>query len=270
MINCGPKVAPSVKLSIESICQGSQCSNITSYHWILYRRDKFNPIVWKRSNDLPLMTSTPLNSTRIVIKENSLSRGMNYRLAVLVTNADGFAGISAYEFSTSLPPLGGTCTIEPSSGISLITYFTLSCSGWTSSSTPLSYQFQFQLYNGFTSVVYHGLNTSVLSLLPSGDLSHNFTLKLNVTVTDSNGASATYVNLSAQVGSSYTNHKELAESKIKWFLKCRVWFANGHSNLKRRSSFYRAFFDHGFLVRVTSSSHNSPFHVEPFLFVYTI
>lgn len=201
LINCGSKVIPSVKLSIESTCEGSQCLDISSYHWILYQGDKSNPIVWKQSNDLHLMTSTLPNSSRIVIKENSLNSGINYRLAVLVSNGDGFTGISVYDFSTSLPPTGGKCTIEPSSGIALITYFSLSCSGWASSNIPLSYQFQLQLYNGLTSLVYHGLNTSVESLLPStGDLSQNFTLKLNVTVTDGNGASATYANLSVQVG----------------------------------------------------------------------
>lgn len=118
----------------------------------------------------------------------------------MVLNTDGIAGISAYDFLTSLPPVGGTCNIEPSSGIALRTYFTLSCSEWTSFNTPLSYQFQVQLYNGPTSLVYHGFNTSVESLLPSADLSQNFTLKLNVIVSDSHGATATYANLSAQVG----------------------------------------------------------------------
>ena len=183
---------------------------------MLYQKDKSNPTVWKQSNDLHLMTSTPLNSSRIVIKENSLKRGMNYRLAVFVSNADGLAGISAYDFLTSLPPVGGTCTIEPQSGIALKTYFTLSCSGWTSSNTPLSYQFQFQLNNGLDSVVFHGLNTSLESLLPSGDLSQNLTLNLNVTVTDSNGASVTYTNLSVQVSLGSTGvHTELLESDLK-------------------------------------------------------
>lgn len=176
---------------------------------MLYQRDKSNPTVWKQSNDLHLMTSTPLNSSKIVIKENSLNSGMNYRLAILVTSENSFAGISAYDILTSSPPVGGTCSIEPSSGIALRTYFTLSCSGWTSSSTPLSYQFQLQPFHGLTSVVYHGLNTSVESLLPSGDLSQDFTLKLNVTVIDSNGASATYANLSVQVGLSCTIHTQL-------------------------------------------------------------
>ena len=138
---------------------------------------------------------------------------MSYRLTLLVSNTDSFAGISAYDFSTSLSPVGGTCTIEPSSGIALRTYFTLSCSGWTSSNTPLSYQFQVQLSNGLTSVVYHGFNTSVEALLPSGDSSQNFTLQIDGTVSDSNGASATYKNLSVQVGLSQILNKMIFKGR---------------------------------------------------------
>ncbi|XP_078381460.1 uncharacterized protein LOC144664226 [Oculina patagonica] len=47
LINCGPKLVPSVKLSIETMCQGSQCSNITSYNWMFYQGDQSNPIVWR-------------------------------------------------------------------------------------------------------------------------------------------------------------------------------------------------------------------------------
>ncbi|KAJ7353947.1 hypothetical protein OS493_031088 [Desmophyllum pertusum] len=199
LINCRQKVIPSVKLSIESICQGSQCSNITSYRWILYEENPCDQIVRKRRNYLKLMASTPLDSKRIVIKDKSLIGGKNYRLTVLVRTTDDFMGMSAFEFSAALPPSGGTCTIEPASGIALTTYFNLSCSNWTNYSIPLSYQFRYRLHNGLTSVVYHGLNNSVVSQLPSGDMSHNFTLNFTVTVTDSNGASTTYVDLSVQV-----------------------------------------------------------------------
>lgn len=200
LINCGVRLIPSVKLSIESICQGSQCSQITSYNWILYEEDQSDHLLWKRRNDLHLMASTPLNSSRIVLKEGSLVGGKKYRLTVFVRTANGLSGISAYDFSAALPPSGGKCTTDPASGTSLKTYFNLSCSDWTSYSTPLSYHFRYQLYNGITSVAYHGLNTSVASVLPSGDLSDNYTLTFTVTVTDRNGASAPDVNLYVQVG----------------------------------------------------------------------
>ena len=188
---------PSVKLSTKSVCQGSRCSDITTYDWILYEEDQSvlnSSVVWRKRDDLQLLTSTPLNSSFIVIKENSLLGGRNYRLAVFVLTSDGLSGMSAYSISTTLPPIGGECSIKPTSGISLETNFTLSCSGWKSDSEPLSYQFQYQLYNGLNSVIYHGLNNSVVSQLPSGDL--NF----SATVTDKNGVAASVMNLTVKVG----------------------------------------------------------------------
>lgn len=203
MINCGKKFIPSVKLSIETNCQGSQCANITSYKWTLYEDDPpdpNSPITRQRRNNLQSIIRTPLDSRRIVIKESSIVGGKNYSLLVFARTADGISGISAYNFSSALPPLGGTCTIKPSSGITLKTYFNLSCTNWTNTPAPLSYQFRYQLYNGLTSMVYHSFNTSVTSLLPSGDSADNYTLNFTVTVTDRKGASAPVVNLSVQVG----------------------------------------------------------------------
>ena len=199
IINCEPKISPSVKLSIQSQCYGQQCSNISSYQWILYK--KYSPdAVWRRIQDLQLITTTPNNSRSIVIKEDSLDSGKYYRLAVFVQTMDGQRGMSAqHDISTASPPTNGTCSISPSNGTSLKTNFNLSCSDWESDSNPLSYRFQYQLQNGLHGLLYDGSNSSVSSWLPSGNLSWNYTVKVNVTVSDKNGVSAPTVNLSVQV-----------------------------------------------------------------------
>ena len=112
--------------------------------------------------------------------------------------SDDQLGMSVYEFSTASPPTGGTCSITPSSGISLKTDFNLSCSGWKSDSIPLSYLIQYQLKTGFYNVLYKGVNSSIISLLPPGKLP-DYAVKIIVTVTDTYGASAPPVNLSVQV-----------------------------------------------------------------------
>ena len=204
VINCGPTVIPSVKLSTESICQGLQCSNIKSYDWTLYEGDQpvsnSSGMVWRKRSDLQLIASTPLNSSVIVIKENSLFGGRSYRLVVSVQTADGFPGLSAYDILTASSPLDGECSIQPASAIALKTYFNLSCSGWKSDNGPLSYLFQYRLQNGLNNIIYHGLNNSLIFQLPSGVLTYNYTLNITVTVTDKNGASAPAVNFSVQVG----------------------------------------------------------------------
>ena len=201
IINCEPKISPSVKLSIQSQCYGPQCSNISSYQWILYKQYPSatnSDTVWRRIQDLQLITTTPPNSSSIVIKESSLDGGQNYRLAVIVKTMGGQQGMSAHDISVASPLTRGTCSITPSNGISLRTSFKLNCSDWESDSNPLSYRFQYQLQNGLHGLLYDGSNSSVSSWLPSGNFSWNYTVKINVTVTDTNGVSATF-QLSVQV-----------------------------------------------------------------------
>ena len=112
-------MSPLVKLSIKSQCRGLQCSKISSYEWRLYQQFKRNTsFTWQRKHNLRLVTSTPLNSSDIVIKGGSLTGGNMYRLALFITITDGLWGVSAYDFSTARPPTGGNCSITPPSGIS--------------------------------------------------------------------------------------------------------------------------------------------------------
>jgi len=202
IINCEPKISPSVKLSIQSQCYGAQCSKTSSYQWILYEQYPSatnNNTVWRKIQDLQLITTTSLDSSSIVIKEDSLDGGKYYRLAVFVQTMEGQRGMSAHDISTSSPPTGGTCSITPSNGTSLKTVFNLSCSDWESDSNPLSYRFQYQLQNGLHGLLFDSSSSSVSSWLPSGNLSWNYAVKVNVTVTDKNGVSAPTVYLSVQV-----------------------------------------------------------------------
>ena len=104
-------------------------------------------------------------------------------------------------FSTAILPTGGECSITPPSGISLKTDFNLCCSNWESDNTPLSYKFQYRLENGLYNVLYHGVNNNInTSWIPPGNNADNFTVKLNATVTDRFGNSASPVSLTVQVG----------------------------------------------------------------------
>ena len=197
VINCEPKISPSVKLSIQSQCYGLQCSNISSYQWILYEQYSSatnNDAVWRRIQDLHNITTTALNSSSIVIKEGSLDGGKYYRLAVFVQTMDGRRGMSAHDIFTASPPTNGTCSITPSNGTSLKTNFNLSCTDWESDSKPLSYRFQY-----LHGLLHDGSNSSVSSRLRSGSSSSNYTVEVNVTVTNNYGVSAPTFPLSVQV-----------------------------------------------------------------------
>ena len=198
LVNCELKISTSVKLSIQSQCRGPQCSNISSYQWILYQQflsARDNDTVWKKIQYLQLITTTPLDSSSIVIKQESLEGGNNYRLALFVHIMEGSSGMSAHDIFTASPPTGGTCSITPSRGIALKTDFNLTCSDWNSDNNPLSYQFQYQLENGLYSMIYHGLNSTVITWLPPG----KHAVKFIAIVTDRYGASTPAINLSIQV-----------------------------------------------------------------------
>ena len=113
---------------------------------------------------------------------------------------------NTYDFATAItptaiPPRGGYCSITPPSGISLETNFSLSCSNWESDNTPLSYRFQYRLENGLYNVLYRGVNNNITtSWIPPGNSTDNFTVKVNATVTDNFGISASPVSLKVQVG----------------------------------------------------------------------
>ena len=111
---------------------------------------------------MKLITSTPLDSSSIVIKEDSRDGEKYYRLAVFVQTTDGQQGMSAHDISTASSPTGETCFITPSRGIALKTDFNLTCCDWKSDSTLLSYHFQYQLEDGPCNIIYHGLNSTVI------------------------------------------------------------------------------------------------------------
>ena len=204
LLNCGVQTSPSVRLSIKSQCQGSQCSKIFSYNWTLYGHNtsaSHTDPIWRKVNILQSITTKPLNSSNIVIKENSLDGRKNYRLVLFVRTEDGIEGLSAYGIVTATPPSGGRCVIIPSCGVSFKTYFNLNCSDWISDATPLTYQFQYRLENGLYSMVYYGVNNSVISWLPPGNRSHNYKVEILATVTNRCGASAPTVNISVRVSS---------------------------------------------------------------------
>ena len=195
--NCQREKSPLIKLGVQSLCHGIQCSKIASFEWTLYQQSERNSYII----DLRNITITPLNSSNIVIKGGSLTSGSKYRLALSIRTKDDVLGMSAYDISTASPPTGGKCLITPPSGISLKTNFDLSCSNWKSKSTPLSYEFQYRLQNGLSSVLYRGANNTIsASRIPPGNKADNFTVKFNVTVTDSFGISASPFPLTVQVG----------------------------------------------------------------------
>ena len=153
-------MSPLVKLSIESQCRGLQCSKISSYKWVLYQQFNRNTsFTWQRKHNLRVITSTPLNSSDIVIKGRSLAGGNKYRLALFVTITDGLRENNplSYQFQ---------------------------------------YRLKNDLYNVLYRGVNNNIYTS---WIPPGNNAYNFVVKVIATVTDNFGISASPVSSTVQV-----------------------------------------------------------------------
>jgi hypothetical protein len=79
-------------------------------------------------------------NTDSIWAENNLNRGIIYKITLRIESISGI-GIAWFEYKLQFPPSGGTCTVWPNAGLSLITRFTYVCNEWVAESLPLSYRF---------------------------------------------------------------------------------------------------------------------------------
>ena len=97
---------------------------------------------------------------------------------------DGVEGRSEHHFVTNTPPQKGNCSIYPTEGEVLQTFFHVECSGWQDEDGYVSYK----VYRE-NQLLQHG-DEPVMSptLLPLGDPLKNHTYQLTVKIVDRYGS----------------------------------------------------------------------------------
>ena len=93
------------------------------------------------------VTSPPLtNQVTLTLERGVLLADNSYRFRIEATNVQSHTGYAEIDIHTASVPLSGRLNIQPLSGSSLDTLFTLQALQWTDDigDTPLSYQFGFQ------------------------------------------------------------------------------------------------------------------------------
>ena len=168
---------------------------------MLYQQFKrHTSFTWQRKRNLRLITSTPLNSSDIVMKGGSLTSGNKYRLA-LCYNHRRFKGngcIRLFYGNTPYIYTGQLLDHSAASHWRLISVWAVATGKVT---TPLCpYQFQYRLENGLYNALYRDVNNNIsTSLIPPRINANNFVVKFIATVTDNFGTSASPVSLTVQV-----------------------------------------------------------------------
>ena len=93
---------------------------------------------------------------------------------------DGAEGRSDYTFFTNTPPKNGNCSISPTTGEMLKTFFYIECEGWRDEDGYVRYQ----VYHGYQLLLHYNEPTLSPILLPMGDPLNNYTYTLTVRIVD--------------------------------------------------------------------------------------
>eukprot|EP01040_Poterioochromonas_malhamensis_P016284 gene16284-biopygen3948 len=152
------------------------------------------------TRDISSSLSSQSFSMYLALPGNALTSGVSYTFALqtkLLNEASGAVSLSSsVTITVNAPPLPGLFLVQPSSGMAYVDSFMLSCSLWTDSNLPLSYQFSYLIEsNGMKSVV-RGVSVVgyATSLLPAGSKARNNSLVVMADVYDSLNANTTISN----------------------------------------------------------------------------
>lgn len=119
--NCAERVYnPNKKVQLEAKCHNCGQQGTILYKWHVYGK-------------------YVMSSKMFTIHWNSDQQGLQVEL--LAQAADGRIGSDKLQLEKHIPPTGGTCTVEPSSGIEATTLFRFCCQNFKTNTHPLSYYF---------------------------------------------------------------------------------------------------------------------------------
>ena len=192
---------PSGRIALQGICAGASCGGILTYKWSLFQdtSNTSDKTHWAEVSEIQQLISTRLSSTTLVTYPRILAPDVRYKFVLTAQRQGGYPGYSEYQVTVNSRPVKGTCYVSPSSGVSLTTIFTFTCSDWQDLDLPLQYEFIYLTSNDLLNVVYQGVQTSKQTNLPPGQKANNFTIDFRVRVVDMFGA-FTELKIPVQVG----------------------------------------------------------------------
>jgi len=143
-------------------------------------------------SELASIAFTPLSNNILGLKANTLTEGSTYEFTITGLASDGATGYSVTHVKVNESPRPGTINIIPEVGEMLSTDFTVECTNWADSDTPLSYSLSYvdptsQQENAL--VFRTSSNVFSTSIPVPGSQSANYTLTLVLYVSDRYGAS---------------------------------------------------------------------------------
>ncbi|XP_070557234.1 uncharacterized protein [Ptychodera flava] len=129
ILNCGDVISSSQTTSFELLCGSCTLLDVPIYSWQLIQCEN-DAESCTNVEHFSSFTVTGVNSSSLVISEDSLEKKTNYRLKGFVNVLGQGEAFSIYSFRTASPPYGGHCEMIPQKGVALVTMFLGVCLGW--------------------------------------------------------------------------------------------------------------------------------------------
>eukprot|EP00961_Rhodomonas_salina_P123455 1663231-Rhodomonas_salina.1 len=143
---------------------------------------------------LPENLLTSATRPLLIIDAGVLNPGHTVRFRVTITNRAGATGYSEIVLEVNVPPLAGTLTVKPSSGIALQTEFQIESQAWTvdPEHLPLTFNFQVVVDGRIRTALplSRGYSQTIDTVLPAGNPASDYELGVQVEVLDLRGASS--------------------------------------------------------------------------------
>lgn len=167
--------------------QVNSTSSALTYKWALLQGPPGFAL-----NASTLASAATLDTANLVVRRGALAVGLQYTVQLTVTDENGFIGVAQATMTTNIPPVEGSFTSAPASGLAATTPFALQFAGWLDLDSPtliypLAYKVWYQQADAAV-ILYAGASPHVVTTLPMGDAANGYALTLYASVTDSDGA----------------------------------------------------------------------------------
>ena len=195
-------------MALQGMCTGASCHGNLIFKWTVLKdvNNSSNSSQWEEISEIQELIRTRVSSKSLVTRPGVLTPDTRYTFILIAQRQGGYCGYSEYHVITNGPPVGGVCTVSPTSGVTLTTEFKFTCMDWQDPDLQLQYAFLYLTSNNLFYVTYKGVKSSVTTKLPIGDKKNNFTIDFRVRVINMLGV-FTEVRTPVQVREGNTQEK---------------------------------------------------------------
>ena len=188
--NCDTKLNPSGRMALQGMCTGASCHRNLIFKWTVLKdsNNSSNSSQWTEVLETQELISTRVSSKSLVTRPGVLTPDTRFKFILTAQRPGGSRGYSEYHVTSNSLPVGGVCSVSPTSGATLTTEFTFACMNWQDPDLELQYQFIYFTNNNLLSVAYEGVKSRLSTNLPAGERKNNFTIDFRVRVVDISGA----------------------------------------------------------------------------------